>query len=228
VMMAGFEFDDAAPDSVNEGDAGAARMSANRSIYVNLRDNAGNERGLNVDANGALAATVTNATASNLNAQVVGTVAHDSADSGNPVKIGAFGETSISGRTMATDGDRVDLVAGVDGVLVVRPNTNLEDLVSGTASNTDGTSTQVLAAGAAGIKHYITDVTLVNTSASNIYVELKDNATAKWVFPVPAGGGVTHHFSSPLAGTAATAWNFDPSAATTTVYCSVSGFKSKL
>ena len=57
VMMAGFQFDDVAPDSVNEGDAGAARMSANRSIYVNIRDNAGNERGLNVDANGAIAVT---------------------------------------------------------------------------------------------------------------------------------------------------------------------------
>lgn len=55
VLMAGFEFDDTSPDSVNEGDAGAARMSANRCIYVNIRDNAGNERGLNIDANGAIA-----------------------------------------------------------------------------------------------------------------------------------------------------------------------------
>ena len=51
VMMAGFEFDDSSPDSVNEGDAGAARMSANRNVYVNIRDAAGNERGLNIDAN---------------------------------------------------------------------------------------------------------------------------------------------------------------------------------
>jgi hypothetical protein len=57
VLMVGAEFDDAAPDSVDEGDGGALRMSANRSLYVNLRDNAGNERGLNIDAGGALAAT---------------------------------------------------------------------------------------------------------------------------------------------------------------------------
>jgi hypothetical protein len=56
VMMAGFEFDDTTPDSVNEGDAGAARMSANRNVYVNIRDNAGNERGLNIDASGRLTA----------------------------------------------------------------------------------------------------------------------------------------------------------------------------
>lgn len=38
VHMAGFTFDDVSPDSVNEGDGGAARMSANRNIYTNLRD----------------------------------------------------------------------------------------------------------------------------------------------------------------------------------------------
>lgn len=54
VMMAGFEYDDITPDSVNEGDAGAGRMSANRCQYVNIRDNAGNERGLNIDAAGSL------------------------------------------------------------------------------------------------------------------------------------------------------------------------------
>jgi len=67
VAMIGAQFDDAATDSVDEGDAGAVRMSGNRNLYVRVRDNAGNERGLNIDANGALAATVTNATAANLN-----------------------------------------------------------------------------------------------------------------------------------------------------------------
>lgn len=57
VMMAGFEFDDTSPDSVNEGDAGAARMSARREVYVQLRDAAGNERGLNVDASGNIGVT---------------------------------------------------------------------------------------------------------------------------------------------------------------------------
>lgn len=52
VTMVGAEFDDSSPDSVDEGDAGAIRMSANRNLYVRIRDNAGNERGLNVDASG--------------------------------------------------------------------------------------------------------------------------------------------------------------------------------
>lgn len=50
-------FDDTTPDSVDEGDAGGIRMSANRNMYVQIRDAAGNERGLNVDANGAIAVT---------------------------------------------------------------------------------------------------------------------------------------------------------------------------
>lgn len=62
VMMAGFEVDDTSPDSVDEGDAGAARMSSRREVYTQIRDAAGNERGANVNASGqlAIAGTVTN------------------------------------------------------------------------------------------------------------------------------------------------------------------------
>jgi len=158
----------------------------------------------------------------------IGNVAHDAADAGNPVKLGAKAETALSAITLVVDGDRTDLYAGVDGVLITRPHCNLEDLVSGNASNTDGTSTQVIAASGSGIKTYLTDITITNTSSSNIYVELKDNTTVKWTLPVPANGGVTHNFTVPLAGSANVAWNFDPSAATTTVYCSAAGFKSKV
>ena len=63
VLPAGFTFDDVAPDSVDEGDVGAARMSANRNLYTQIRDAAGNERGANVNASNQLSVTgpVTNA-----------------------------------------------------------------------------------------------------------------------------------------------------------------------
>jgi hypothetical protein len=64
ITPVGAMFDDTSPDSVNEGDGGVVRMSANRNLYVTLRDAAGNERGLNVDAAGAIAVAshaVTNA-----------------------------------------------------------------------------------------------------------------------------------------------------------------------
>lgn len=50
IAMVGAEFDDVSPDSVDEGDGGAIRMSARRELYVQLRDAAGNERGLNINA----------------------------------------------------------------------------------------------------------------------------------------------------------------------------------
>lgn len=157
-----------------------------------------------------------------------GTVAHDAVDSGAPIKIGHRAVSSIHSATLVSDGDRSDAVAGLDGVPIVRPHATLDSLVSGTASNTDGAATAVLSAAGAGIKIYLTDVTIANTSGTNIYVEIKDGATTKWVLPVPANGGVTHRFGSPLAGTANTAWNFDPSAAASTIYCSASGFRSKI
>lgn len=54
VMAVGAEFDDDTPDSVDEGDAGALRMSANRNLYTQIRDAAGNERGVEVTAANAL------------------------------------------------------------------------------------------------------------------------------------------------------------------------------
>ncbi len=86
VAPAGFLFDDMTPDSVNEGDVGLGRMSANRVPYATIRDAAGNERGVNVSAGNALlvdasattqpvSGTVTaiSGTAANLKAEVVGT-----------------------------------------------------------------------------------------------------------------------------------------------------------
>ena len=85
VPVAGF-FNDATPDSVNEGDAGVLRMSANRNLYVRVRDNAGNERGLNIDASGNANAVVNNgAGASAVNVQ----------DGGNSLTVD--GTVSVSG-----------------------------------------------------------------------------------------------------------------------------------
>lgn len=155
-------------------------------------------------------------------------VAHDAVDAGEPNKIGFKAIAGQSTLTLVAAGDRTDGFAGTDGVQITRPHCGLEDIVTGAASNTDGTSTQVLAAGAAGIKHYLTHVTLTNTSASNLMVEIKDGTTTKLYLPVPANSGCVLNLSVPLAGTAATAWNFDGSASATTLYCSVIGFKSKV
>lgn len=55
VNMAGAIFDDTTPDTINEGDAGALRMSTNRNLYTQIRDASGNERGATVDSSNQLA-----------------------------------------------------------------------------------------------------------------------------------------------------------------------------
>lgn len=160
---------------------------------------------------------------------VAGTVGtHDSPEGTTLLMNGGSAAAGLAGATMVADNDATNFHAGIDGVQIVRPHCPLEDIVTGNASNTDGTSFSVIAAGAAGVKHYLTQVTITNTSTSSIFCEIKDGTTAKWTIPVPAQGGATVSFTVPIPGTAATAWNCDPSAATTTVYCSMAAFKSKI
>ncbi len=154
--------------------------------------------------------------------------AHDAADAGNPLKVGAKAKAALSGLTLVAADDRTNLFADLDGALLVREDAAHGDLVDGNATNTDGTSTQCLAAGAAGIKHVLTDITLCNSSATPITVDIKDGSTVRWSFPVPAGGGVVFSWKKGLVGTAATAWNFDPSAAATTITCSMAAYKTKV
>lgn len=84
VTPMGATFDDVSPDSVNEGDIGAPRMSANRVLYGTIRDAAGNERGANVNASNELmvaaTGTVTANAGTNLNTSaLLTTAAHDAA-----------------------------------------------------------------------------------------------------------------------------------------------------
>jgi hypothetical protein len=99
IAMIGAEVDDTGTDSVDEGDAGAVRMSANRNLYVRIRDNAGNERGLNIDANGA--------------ASVNGDVAHDAADAGNPIKVGGKAANALP--TAVANNDRTNFLTDLFG-----------------------------------------------------------------------------------------------------------------
>lgn len=160
-----------------------------------------------------------------------GGVAHDSADSGNPVKVGARATTSLAGLTLVANADRTDMFAGVDGVQITRPHCNLEDIVSGVQAITYGSSTSVIASQGAGVKTYITTVIIANTSATAVTVDLRDGTggTVKATFPVPANtSGVVCNLPIPLPFSAATAVAADPSAAASTVTVTLIGFKSKV
>lgn len=63
------QFDDVAPTTVSENSFGNLRMSANRNLYGTIRDAAGNERGVNVDASNNLQVVLNTETT-----KVIGTV----------------------------------------------------------------------------------------------------------------------------------------------------------
>lgn len=117
VMPVGALADESGPDSVNEGDIGALRMSLNRNLFTVLRDGAGNERGAYVNASGQLSVSIDN------------TVAHDAVDSGNPLKIGGKARTSLP--TAVADADRVDALLDAQGRQVVIAGLNTDLLFSG-------------------------------------------------------------------------------------------------
>lgn len=159
------------------------------------------------------------------------TVAHDAADSGAPYKQGFKATTSLAGLTLVANADRTDGFAGLDGVQIVRPHCNLEDLISGVAAITDGSSTSVIASAGAGVKNYVTTAIIANTSATAVTVDLRDGAsgTVKATLPVPANtSGVVCNLPVPLGFSAATAVCADPSAAASTITVTLLGFKSKV
>ena len=157
-----------------------------------------------------------------------GLVAHDDVDIGNPAKIGTRTVSSMSGNTPLIAGRRSDTYSDLDGALIVRMDRTLGDLVSGVVTNTNGSITPVIAAAGTGVKVYLTDIAITNSSATSVAVEVKDGTTARWIAMIPASGGISHQFSSPLVGSPNTAWNMDAATATTSIYASFSGFKSKV
>ena len=48
------QYDDTSPTAITENNFGQLRMSSRREMYVQLRDAAGNERGLNINADGSI------------------------------------------------------------------------------------------------------------------------------------------------------------------------------
>ena len=185
------------------------------------------------DSTGILAGVTTVTTVTTVSTLTGGGVAHDSADSGNPVKIGARAAATLSDDTMVANADRTDAVSDLDGALITRPQFPLGDIISERVSNTDGASTAFTNFGAtSSTRNVITSITAYNASATGGYIDFRDGAAGSILYtvPIPAGGGVvlpagaTPYFRT----TANTALAFDVSAALTTVYISVTGFKSKV
>ena len=192
VVPIGAMTDETAPDSVNEGDIGIPRMSPNRNLYIAVRDAAGNERGLNIDANNR-AGTVP-----------VGDVAHDGSDAGNPIKIGAQARTTAP--AAVADGDRTNLVADKYGRLTVITNAPADLLLEATGTATSSTSAQTLISADASNIFDLLSLVFANTSSTLTEVQLlKDDGTTAWgpPFVIPANDvrGIVWNTPKPGEGT---------------------------
>lgn len=164
---------------------------------------------------------------------VNGGIAHDTADAGNPVKIGAKAETSLAGITLVADADRTNLHADADGVLISKPLCPFGDIKqNGGQTLTGTTSTAVTNLGAvASTYNYITAISIWNYSSVDTYIKLQDGSggTQFWVFPAPALGGCVISLNVPIKQpTANTALYMAEGAAANGIIISIQGFQSKL
>lgn len=158
---------------------------------------------------------------------VGGGVATNVAITTNPVNTGAQGVSSEN--SAVTTGRMVQLVADLVGKLIVLPYSNPENFTNGTtAAITDTTTTSVIAAQGAGVRTYITQITVTNSHATvGTFVKITDGASTilHEAYAAAAGGGYTATFPTPLRGTANTAVNAICVTTGANVIASVSGYK---
>jgi hypothetical protein len=228
----------------SSGDVGVMGLTVRQDTAAALSGTDGDYQPLVTDANGrlhviaAVAASQTLGTVTTVSAVTTvstltgGGVAHDGVDSGNPVKVGAKAVATPSTSTLVSAADRTDLMADLDGALLVR-QVALGDVISERVTDTGGSSTALTNFGAtASTKNCISCVTVYNSSATAGYIDFRDGTGGAVLFtvPVPAGGGavVGNGGAALFRSSANTAIAYDVSGALSTVYISVTGFKSKV
>jgi hypothetical protein len=226
----GGELDDTSPAAATEGNVSPVRITAQRGFHVNLRDNSGGELGvlatpLRVDPTGTTAQpvsgtiTASQATASSLNAQVVGNIASDGVDSGNPVKIGGIARQANPTAVAALD--RVDLFCDDVGRQVVQLH-QARDLVSHQSTQiVNSTAETTIISQTASEFHDIIALVITNQTATAVNVTIKDSTagTTRMIVALAANGGAVICPSTPIPQLAAVNnnWTATLSNATTTV-----------
>ena len=209
---------------------GTVTLGAGTAAIGKLAANSGVTIGAVEIASAQTLATVT--TVSTVSTLTGGGVAHDGADSGNPIKVGARAVSTLATATMVSAADRADAISDLDGAHVVRGQCPLGDVTSERVTDTGGTSTAFSNFGAtAGTRNYVTAIAVYNSSATAGTVDFRDGTggAVLWTMPIPAGGGSVLSCDIPLFRTSAnTALAYDVSGALTTVTISVSGFRSKV
>lgn len=177
------------------------------------------------DAANGLDVDITRLPASTNTIEVVGDAAHDAAIAGNPLRVGGHGRSSDI--TAVSNGDTTNFITDLLGKQIVLPYA-IPDLhwQAVTTAKTDTSDTAIKASAGAGLRNYITSLTVTNSHATvGTVVEVKDGSTViHRAYAAPAGGGYTVTFPTPLKGTAATAVNVANVTTGSNTYVSMSGY----
>ena len=171
---------------------------------------------------------VTLAAGTNTN-EVVGDAAHGAAAAGNPLLQGLEGRSTAP--TAVDSGDVVRALATLLGKQVVYPYAipaETWQYAGPTGGITDTADDAIQAAGGAGVRHYVTSLTVVNSHATvSTEVVVKDGSTViHRGYAAAAGGGYALTFPTPLRGTAATALNVACITTGSATVVSASGFSA--
>lgn len=209
-----------ASGSIASGAIVAGAVAAGASSFVKLEDVASADADAGVPAMAILKATPTDTAGTDgdyqmlqmkngkLWTQASGSVATNVAIADNPLNNGA--QAVSSENTAVTALRQVQLVADLVGKLIVLPYANPENFVSGviTSAMTGTTSTSLMAAPAAGLRNYITQITVSNGSTTvptDILIQDGSGGTTLYVIPAPIGTGTgtgtsggTFTFPTPL------------------------------
>ena len=161
--------------------------------------------------------------------QSIGSASTGSALVQPPVYIGARATNALSGLLVGTENTGTNITIGLDGSVLTRPYSVLGDIITGTAVLTTGSSTIFLNSLGAGLKGYLTKVTVSNGSGAFANVTLVSGNSTVWTVPVPGLGGAVDPFPTPLPPQLANApWYFYSNINPTPekIVISYTGFKS--
>lgn len=166
---------------------------------------------------------------------VGGTSSNGGAATGNPVLVAGATVINVPAASIA-NAKAVSLPITSDSQVIVHLHgdpANEWQSTSGVTPLATNNSTTAKAAGTAGIRTYVTDTHVVNTSATvSTTFSILDGATVIWTTFLPATTAalteipITVHFEVPLKGTAATTLNVQCGTTGASVYWNVSGFQN--
>jgi len=201
------------------GDTGVMALAVRQDTLATLSSATGDYEPLHLNVVGALYT------------QPVGAAAHDAVIAGNPLRLA--GRALTADYTAVAAGDTADLITTLTGKLVTIPLANPANTWSYAAAAgglVNATGVTARAAGAAGVRNYISSIQVVNSHQTiSTEVLVRDGAAGTVLhrgWAQAAGGGFACTFEPPLRGTAATLVEIGEVTATATagVLVNLSGF----